>query len=127
MPMIESLEERMIDLMKCRFERLAQRRRQDVEDHLQEVKAANNILTGGQMSIPPPSANDQRTRRAAEREGRRTRRRRQRELKNIKAHKDGLSSDEEETEFEINNFKKQRGKRNRRRNLNLSFKYNAYY
>lgn len=100
----------MLDLMKSRRERLADRRRQDVKDQKEEVDATLSILGGNPVNIPPPVGGDLRSRRVAEREGRRTRRKTLRERNGLsKTHKDGLSSDEEETEFEISSYKSQRG------------------
>lgn len=111
MPIIEDVENRLLELMKSRKERLAERRRQDVKDQKAEVDATVNILGGNPVGVPPPSSSDTRSRRVAEREGRRTRRKTLREKNGSnKAHKDGLSSDDEETEFEINSYKLQRGK-----------------
>jgi GC-rich sequence DNA-binding factor len=113
MPYIDSLEKRMIELMRARRDRFTERRRQDVRDQMEEVSAAVSILGGNPVSVPPPSADPGRTRRAAEREGRRTRRRRLREKEmndGRRSHKDGLSSDDEETDMEFNAFKTQIGK-----------------
>lgn len=101
----------MIELMRARKDRFAERRRQDVRDQMEEVSATVSIMAGNPVGIPPPS-NGERTRRAAEREGRRTRRRRlrEREMKDVKAHKEGLSSDDEETDFEANAYRTQIGK-----------------
>jgi len=98
----------MIELMRARRDRFTERRRQDVRDQMEEVSAAVSILGGNPSAVPPPANNPERTRRAAEREGRRTRRRRMRE-KEMKdgriLHKDGLSSDDEETDLEANSYK----------------------
>lgn len=51
---------------------------------------------------------DERVRRAAEREGRRTRRRREREKQNMSGN-DGMSSDDEVPDVEMNNYKEQIG------------------
>lgn len=109
MPAIEALENSMLELMRVRTERLAERRRQDTKDQLEEVNATVNILSGNPITVPPPNMGEAKTRRAAEREGRRTRRRRLREIKDIKGHKEGLSSDDEETELELNASKLQKG------------------
>jgi len=82
----------MIDLQKRRIERLIERRRQDTRDQLEEINNNSGI-----------------TRRGAEREGRRTRRRRARELKAVASHRDGLSSDDEETELESKNYQDAKG------------------
>lgn len=109
-PIIESLEKRVLDLMKLRLERLAERRRQDVKDQKEEVDATLNILGGNPVNVPPPIGGDGRSRRVAEREGRRTRRKTTRERNGVsKTHKDGLSSDDEETEFDTNSYKAHRG------------------
>lgn len=96
--------------MKSRRDRFVDRRRQDVRDQTEEVAATINIMGGAPVTKPPPS-NPERTRRAAEREGRRTRRRRlrEKEMTNVKAHKDGLSSDDEETEIEFKAYFASRG------------------
>ena len=47
------------------------------------------------------TGDEYRTRRAAEREGRRTRRRREREKKGDSNHHDGMSTDDEESQSEI--------------------------
>ncbi|ODN06382.1 PAX3- and PAX7-binding protein 1 [Orchesella cincta] len=108
-PEIESLERRLLELMKARRDRLAERRRQDVKDQKEEVDTTLNILGGNPINVPPPSGGDLRSRRVAEREGRRTRRKTTREKSGLnKTHKDGLSSDDEETEFEISAYRSQR-------------------
>ncbi|CAL8099261.1 unnamed protein product [Orchesella dallaii] len=108
-PEIESLEKRLLELMKARRERLAERRRQDVKDQKEEVDTTLNIMGGNPINVPPPSGGDSRSRRVAEREGRRTRRKTTREKSGLsKTHKDGLSSDDEETEFEISAYRSQR-------------------
>jgi GC-rich sequence DNA-binding factor len=100
----------MIDLLKSRREKFSERRRQDVRDQTEEVAATVNIMGGNPVTKPPPS-NPERTRRAAEREGRRTRRRRlrEKEMKDVKAHKEGLSSDDEEPEIEFKAYFATRG------------------
>ncbi len=109
-PIIEDLEKRMLTLMKTRRERLAERRRQDVKDQKEEVDVTLSILGGNPVAGPPPNGGDSRSRRVAEREGRRTRRKTIREKAGLsKTHKDGMSSDDEETEFDTSSFKSQKG------------------
>lgn len=100
----------MIDVMKSRRDRFAERRRQDVRDQTEEVAATINIMGGTPVLKPPPS-NPERTRRAAEREGRRTRRRRlrEKEMQSGMPHKDGLSSDDEEPDLEFKAYFATRG------------------
>jgi hypothetical protein len=66
---------------------------------------------GGVAAKRPREECEARVRRAAEREGRRTRRRRHREaiaatLGNVR-HQDGMSSDDEVTDLELNAFRAQ--------------------
>ena len=82
----------MVELLKRRTERLMERRRQDTRDQLEELNTNSGL-----------------TRRGAEREERRTRRRRYRELKGLVSHRDGLSSDDEETELESKNYQDSKG------------------
>jgi len=102
----------MIELMRSRKDRFAERRRQDVKDQMEEVSATVSIMAGNPVGMPPPTSLE-RTRRTAEREGRRTRRRRlrEKEMKDVKTHKEGLSSDDEETDFEVKAYKTQIGKK----------------
>jgi GC-rich sequence DNA-binding factor len=58
--------------------------------------------------VKKTAEDEERVRRAAEREGRRTRRRRNREKMNMnEAHNDGMSSDDEVPDVEFNQFKEQ--------------------
>jgi len=100
----------MLELHKAKSERLIERRRQDIRDQTDEIKLTVDMVTGNSTGPLSSNVGEVRLRRAAEREGRRTRRRRARELKNLRRHKDGLSSDEEETEFEMKAYRSQLGK-----------------
>ncbi|XP_042215602.1 PAX3- and PAX7-binding protein 1-like [Homarus americanus] len=91
-PDISALEDQVYILYRQRAQKVVQRRRQDVRDQNDEFSPfAGKGATGDEY----------RTRRAAEREGRRTRRRREREKKGDVNHHDGMSTDDEESQSEI--------------------------
>ncbi|XP_025097837.1 PAX3- and PAX7-binding protein 1-like isoform X2 [Pomacea canaliculata] len=99
-PTINELEQRMHSLLRARAVRLLQRRQQDVRDQCQDYmtnKAAAQVV----METEEEQAKQ---RRVAEREARRSRRRRARESRNITAHHDGLSSDDEENQADVTKF-----------------------
>lgn len=110
-PVIATLEQRMLSLLKRRADELMERRRQDVRDQAEELAPSMAV-----RSCPPSGPKRSReeeeahTRRAAEREGRRTRRRRAREMKSgsTAKHVDGMSSDDEMTELEATAVRNQR-------------------
>lgn len=86
---ISTLEQRAFDLMEAKSKFLVERRRQDVRDQAEE--ATKGILKSG-------AEDEEKVRRAAEREGRRSRRRRGRESVSTPGaakHVEGMSSDEE--------------------------------
>ncbi len=88
LPLINNLEEKVQNFTSKHSKMLIERRRQDVRDQAKEV----TDLKSGKKSTD----DEERIRRAAEREGRRTRRRRTREKLNMnEAHNDGMSSDDE--------------------------------
>ncbi|XP_050736972.1 PAX3- and PAX7-binding protein 1-like isoform X1 [Eriocheir sinensis] len=91
-PEISSLEEQVYALYRQRAQKMVQRRRQDVKDQNDEFSP---FAGKGAMG------DEYRTRRAAEREGRRTRRRREREKRGDSNHHDGMSTDDEESQSEI--------------------------
>ncbi|CAL4069776.1 unnamed protein product, partial [Meganyctiphanes norvegica] len=92
-PEISKLEDQIYVLYRQRAQKLVQRRRQDVKDQNNEFSPfAGKGAQGDEYRI----------RRAAEREGRRTRRRREREKKGSTTHHDGMSTDDEEAQSEIN-------------------------
>lgn len=100
LPAIVSLEERANNVMGQYSKRLIERRRQDVRDQAKEVTETKTF-----KKTPD---DEERVRRAAEREGRRTRRRRDREKLNMnEIHNDGMSSDEEVPDVDLAQYKAQ--------------------
>ncbi|KAK8404735.1 hypothetical protein O3P69_007763 [Scylla paramamosain] len=91
-PQIGGLEEQVYALYRQRAQKMVQRRRQDVRDQNDEFSPF-----AGKGAL----GDEYRTRRAAEREGRRTRRRREREKRGDSNHHDGMSTDDEESQSEI--------------------------
>lgn len=91
LPQIVALEKRVNAAMSKFKSNLIERRRQDVRDQAQEISDQAAKYSGKKVL-----SDEDRIRRAAEREGRRTRRRRDRERANIlESHLDGMSSDDE--------------------------------
>ncbi|GFY55318.1 PAX3- and PAX7-binding protein 1 [Trichonephila inaurata madagascariensis] len=109
---IDLLEGRMVDLYKVRAQKLATRRQLDVRDQSDEFSTLSTELSKGvniEFLCEKNICSDEiKLRRAAEREGRRMRRRKKRERlsisKSIK-HQDGMSSDDEEPDIDIIQFK----------------------
>ncbi|KAG5680373.1 hypothetical protein PVAND_009882 [Polypedilum vanderplanki] len=100
LPQIMSLEERIFNVQSKYSKMLIERRRQDVRDQAKEITDIK--------SVKKTAEDEERVRRAAEREGRRTRRRRDREKINMnETHNEGMSSDEEVPDIELNNYKDQ--------------------
>lgn len=98
---ITSLEERAMSLMAKRAEWLVERRRQDVRDQAEETtKSAQAQWRGAE--------DEEKVRRAAEREGRRSRRRRAREIPGQPKHVEGMSSDDEIPQQDLLSFEKER-------------------
>ncbi|XP_060518822.1 PAX3- and PAX7-binding protein 1 isoform X2 [Cylas formicarius] len=99
---ISILEQRALDLMANKSAWLTERRRQDVRDQAEE--ATNKAM----MRKGPDD--EEKVRRAAEREGRRTRRRRAREIpnQNMPKHVEGMSSDDEISQQNILTFDKEK-------------------
>ncbi|XP_071134694.1 PAX3- and PAX7-binding protein 1-like [Mytilus edulis] len=97
-PTINDLENKMLNLLSNRTERLISRRQQDVRDQCQDYMTSKAIV------VIETSEDQERQRRVAEREARRARRRRLRESKDIVGHHDGLSSDDEQNQSEITKF-----------------------
>ncbi|KAF7278966.1 PAX3- and PAX7-binding protein 1 [Rhynchophorus ferrugineus] len=100
---ITILEQRALDLMASKSKWLIERRRQDVRDQTEEA-------TGKSLMKKGPE-DEEKVRRAAEREGRRTRRRRARELpntQNIAKHVEGMSSDDEMSQQDMLFFDKEK-------------------
>ncbi|XP_061558474.1 PAX3- and PAX7-binding protein 1 [Phycodurus eques] len=109
-PAIEELEAAMHQLLRQRASRLVQRRQDDIKDESAEfaslsnkaVMAPNLDSFGRDRTLHQESS---RQRRIAEREARRARRRQAREQNGKWAeHKEGLSSDDEETSTDITSF-----------------------
>lgn len=91
LPQIVDLEKRVNFVMSKFKSNFIERRRQDVRDQAKELTDAAARLSGKKVVD-----DEERVRRAAEREGRRTRRRRNRERANmLEMHLDGMSSDDE--------------------------------
>ncbi|XP_051902776.1 PAX3- and PAX7-binding protein 1 [Hippocampus zosterae] len=109
-PAIEELEAAMHQLLRQRASRLVQRRQDDIKDESAEFASLSN------KAIMAPSLDSfghdrtlyqesSRQRRIAEREARRARRRQAREQNGKWAeHKEGLSSDDEETSTDMTSF-----------------------
>lgn len=102
-PVIAGLEQKALELLNRRAERLMERRRQDVRDQAEEV--AMQAKPGMRRSGTDDEA---RVRRAAEREGRRSRRRRAREAPGHPKHIEGMSSDDEVPDQETLMFQTQK-------------------
>lgn len=102
-PQIVDLEKR-VQIVMSRFKTsLIERRRQDVRDQAKELSDQAARYSGKKVAD-----DEERVRRAAEREGRRTRRRRDRERANLlEAHLDGMSSDDEVPDQEQTQYKEQ--------------------
>ncbi|XP_077361282.1 PAX3- and PAX7-binding protein 1 [Festucalex cinctus] len=109
-PAIEELEAAMHQLLRQRASRLVQRRQDDIKDESAEFASLSNKAV---MAPSLDSFGRDRTltqesslqRRIAEREARRARRRQAREQNGKWAeHKEGLSSDDEETSTDITSF-----------------------
>nr|XP_022914442.1 PAX3- and PAX7-binding protein 1 [Onthophagus taurus] len=99
---IHSLEQRAIDVMAKKSDWLIERRRQDVRDQAEEV---TNMPS---RNIVRKSEDEEKNRRAVEREGRRTRRRRCREANEEIKHVEGMSSDDEISQQDILTLIKER-------------------
>ncbi|XP_054611944.1 PAX3- and PAX7-binding protein 1 isoform X2 [Dunckerocampus dactyliophorus] len=109
-PAVLELEAAMHQLLRQRASRLVQRRQDDIKDESAEfaslsnkaVMAPNLDLFGRDRALYQENS---RQRRIAEREARRARRRQAREQNGKWAeHKEGLSSDDEETSTDITSF-----------------------
>ncbi|KPI93613.1 GC-rich sequence DNA-binding factor 1 [Papilio xuthus] len=96
MPQLEALEARALQLHRRRCEFLVERRRADVRDQAQDV-----LALAARPGVAKPVDSEEKTRRAAEREGRRRARRMRREAvaaaagAGVPAHRDGDSSDDD--------------------------------
>ncbi|KPJ17828.1 GC-rich sequence DNA-binding factor 1 [Papilio machaon] len=96
MPQLEALEARALMLHRRRCEFLVERRRADVRDQAQDV-----LALAARPGVAKPVDSEEKTRRAAEREGRRRVRRLRREATaaaagaGAPAHRDGDSSDDD--------------------------------
>ncbi|KAL1513374.1 hypothetical protein ABEB36_002793 [Hypothenemus hampei] len=99
--LISNLEQRALELMAATSKFLIERRRQDVRDQAEEA-------TGKGLN---QKEDEEKIRRAAEREGRRSRRRRAREISatpGTAKHVEGMSSDEEMSQQDHLFFEKER-------------------
>ncbi|XP_044077799.1 PAX3- and PAX7-binding protein 1 [Siniperca chuatsi] len=113
-PAVLELEAAMHQLLRQRASRLVQRRQDDIKDESSEFASlsnkavmAPNLDSFGRDRIAYQEHGRQR--RIAEREARRTRRRQAREQNGKRAeHKEGLSSDDEETSTDITSFNMER-------------------
>ncbi|KAK2828663.1 hypothetical protein Q5P01_019697 [Channa striata] len=109
-PAVLELEAAMHQLLRQRASRLVQRRQDDIKDESSEFASLSNkaVMAPNLDSFGRDRAAYQehsRQRRIAEREARRTRRRQAREQDGKRAeHKEGLSSDDEETSTDITSF-----------------------
>ncbi|KAF6719967.1 PAX3- and PAX7-binding protein 1 [Oryzias melastigma] len=109
-PAVLELEAAMHQLLRQRASRLVQRRQDDIKDESAEFASLSNkaVMAPSLDSLGRDRAAYQehnRQRRIAEREARRTRRRQAREQNGKRAeHKEGLSSDDEETSTDITSF-----------------------
>ncbi|XP_075732392.1 PAX3- and PAX7-binding protein 1-like [Rhipicephalus microplus] len=113
-PVILALEECMMSLLCQRSEKLVQRRHQDIKDQAEECNIAVKAMRG-----QPVEANNQgsqqRSWRAAEREGRRVRRHKAREAQHQSlaqprnlVHHGGMSTDDEQLDADRLSFDKER-------------------
>ncbi|XP_030601621.1 PAX3- and PAX7-binding protein 1-like [Archocentrus centrarchus] len=113
-PAVLELEAAMHQLLRQRAARLVQRRQDDIKDESSEFASLSNkaVMAPNLDSFGRDRAAYQehsRQRRIAEREARRTRRRQAREQNGKRAeHKEGLSSDDEETSTDITSFNMER-------------------
>lgn len=109
-PKIVELERKAIAVMSKQSNVLIERRRQDMRDQAKE--ATQKPITADRiMSNSARKEEDERIRRAAEREGRRTRRRRNRERDDVNnKHLDGMSSDDEIADQDAAQYKNQLSK-----------------
>uniref|UniRef100_A0A7N8X937 PAX3 and PAX7 binding protein 1 n=2 Tax=Mastacembelus armatus TaxID=205130 RepID=A0A7N8X937_9TELE len=109
-PAVLELEAAMHQLLRQRASRLVQRRQDDIKDESSEFASLSNkaVMAPNLDSFGRDRAAYQehsRQRRIAEREARRTRRRQAREQNGKRTeHKEGLSSDDEETSTDITSF-----------------------
>lgn len=100
-PQISALEQRSISTIAKFSNNLIERRRQDVRDQAKDMAEASKPVNLRKSEADDPV----RIRRAAEREGRRTRRRRDREKNEINdTHLEGMSSDDEVHDHEMNQY-----------------------
>lgn len=103
LPQIVDLEKRANAVMGKFQTNLIERRRQDVRDQAKELSDQAARYSGKKVVD-----DEERVRRAAEREGRRTRRRRDRERANLlESHMDGTSSDDEVPDQDETQYKAQ--------------------
>lgn len=121
LPVIVALEDRALTVMGKYSKKLIERRRQDVRDQAKELTDTSKNYVAQELlllisfdfveSFNKKSPEDEeRVRRAAEREGRRTRRRRDREkLSMSETHNDGMSSDDEVPDVELAQYREQLG------------------
>ncbi|XP_049896363.1 PAX3- and PAX7-binding protein 1 isoform X1 [Epinephelus moara] len=113
-PAVLELEAAMHQLLRQRASRLVQRRQDDIKDESSEFASLSNkaVMAPNLDSFGRDRAayqENSRQRRIAEREARRTRRRQAREQNGKRAeHKEGLSSDDEETSTDITSFNMER-------------------
>uniref|UniRef100_UPI0037E9B37D PAX3- and PAX7-binding protein 1 n=1 Tax=Semicossyphus pulcher TaxID=241346 RepID=UPI0037E9B37D len=113
-PAVLELEAAMHQLLRQRASRLVQRRQDDIKDESSEFASLSNkaVMAPNLDSFGRDRTAYQehsRQRRIAEREARRTRRRQAREQNGKRAeHKEGLSSDDEETSTDITSFNMER-------------------
>ncbi|TDH04877.1 hypothetical protein EPR50_G00137910 [Perca flavescens] len=109
-PAVLELEAAMHQLLRQRASRLVQRRQDDIKDESSEFASLSNkaVMAPNLDSFGRDRTayqENSRQRRIAEREARRTRRRQAREQNGKRAeHKEGLSSDDEETSTDITSF-----------------------
>ncbi|RVE63892.1 hypothetical protein OJAV_G00140820 [Oryzias javanicus] len=109
-PAVLELEAAMHQLLRQRASRLVQRRQDDIKDESAEFASLSNKAVMAPSLDPfgrdrAAYQENSRQRRIAEREARRTRRRQAREQNGKRAeHKEGLSSDDEETSTDITSF-----------------------
>ena len=99
---INTLEQKALEIMSKRANWLIERRRQDVRDQAEEVTNMNKL------GAARKTEDEEKMRRAVEREGRRTRRRRAREAAGEPKHVEGMSSDDEIPQQDMLNFDKEK-------------------
>ncbi|XP_065201950.1 PAX3- and PAX7-binding protein 1 [Planococcus citri] len=99
-PVINSLEQRLITMYQKQTNELVSRRRLDVKDQMEDLTPTKNLIG--------VKKDEEKIRRTAEREGRRIRRLKSRNIGTIGSHIEGMSSDDEITEMAATTYRNQK-------------------